>query len=307
MDKNSVYYKQVQLLIQVLPLVAGEDCFALKGGTAINLFVRNLPRLSIDIDLVYLPTKSRTEALGDIKQALGRISDVIEKSINGVVVQKAYEDKSDALRLMIRKNGVQIKVELSPVLRGTVYETELRSVTEQVEDEFGYVEMPVVSLADLYAGKICAALDRQHPRDLFDVKLLLENEGLTDVIRKATLVYLISHNRPIVELISPALKDISVLHETEFSQMVEIAVSLDELVATRQQLIMQFTSSMTGNDREFLLSFKRRDPDWNLLGLDGIEQLPAVKWKQLNLEKMSPTKHAAALDRLEIVLDLISK
>jgi predicted nucleotidyltransferase component of viral defense system len=307
MDKNSVYYKQVQLLIQVLPLVAGEDCFALKGGTAINLFVRNLPRLSVDIDLVYLPTKSRTEALGDIKQALGRISDVIEKSINGVVVQKAYEDKSDALRLMIRKNGVQIKVELSPVLRGTVYETELRSVTEQVEDEFGYVEMPVVSLADLYAGKICAALDRQHPRDLFDVKLLLENEGLTDVIRKATLVYLISHNRPIVELISPALKDISVLHETEFSQMMEIAVSLDELVATRQQLIMQFTSSMTGNDREFLLSFKRRDPDWNLLGLDGIEQLPAVKWKQLNLEKMSPNKHAAALDRLEIVLDLISK
>jgi predicted nucleotidyltransferase component of viral defense system len=141
MDKNSVYYKQVQLLIQVLPLVAGEDCFALKGGTAINLFVRNLPRLSVDIDLVYLPTKSRTEALGDIKQALGRISDVIEKSINGVVVQKAYEDKSDALRLMIRKNGVQIKVELSPVLRGTVYETELRSVTEQVE---GIEQLPAV-------------------------------------------------------------------------------------------------------------------------------------------------------------------
>jgi len=46
LDRTSTYYRQVQLLVQLLPLVAEEDCFALKGGTAINLFVRNLPRLS---------------------------------------------------------------------------------------------------------------------------------------------------------------------------------------------------------------------------------------------------------------------
>ena len=50
MDNNNIYYRQVQLLVQLLPLIAEEHCFALKGGTAINLFIRELPRLSVDID-----------------------------------------------------------------------------------------------------------------------------------------------------------------------------------------------------------------------------------------------------------------
>ncbi len=57
-----------------------------------------------------------------------------------------------------------------------------------------------------------AALDRQHPRDLFDVSALLANEGLTDALRTAFVVYLISHNRPAVELLAPGRLDI----EAEF-------------------------------------------------------------------------------------------
>lgn len=49
------YRAQMDLLLQVLPLVAKEESFALKGGTAINLFVRDMPRLSVDIDLTWLP------------------------------------------------------------------------------------------------------------------------------------------------------------------------------------------------------------------------------------------------------------
>ncbi|MEX5486892.1 nucleotidyl transferase AbiEii/AbiGii toxin family protein [Proteus mirabilis] len=195
MDRNSIYYKQVQLLIQVLPFVAKQQCFALKGGTAINLFVRDFPRLSVDIDLVYLPMKSRDDALQEICDALDAISSDLKIAFKDIELTEAYRSKRDALRLIVARNGVQIKVELSPVLRGTVYEPKLMEVCASVEDEFGYVKMPVVDLADLYAGKICAALDRQHPRDLFDVKWLLENEGLTDEIRKALLVYLSSHNR----------------------------------------------------------------------------------------------------------------
>ncbi|MEE8059486.1 MAG: nucleotidyl transferase AbiEii/AbiGii toxin family protein [Pseudomonadales bacterium] len=303
MDKGAVYYRQVQLLVQVLPLIAGEKCFALKGGTAINLFVRELPRLSVDIDLVYLPIKSRDESLGDIQRALGRISDVIEASLAGADVHKSYEDKPDALRLIVRKEGVQIKVELSPVLRGTVYAPVAMSVTESAENEFGYVEMLVVSVADLYAGKICAALDRQHPRDLFDIKFLLENEGITDEVRKASLVYLISHNRPIAELLSPILKDISTLYKSEFSRMTEIVITVDDLVVARQQLIEQLTLSITDDEKEFLMSFKRGNPSWDLLGLEGVEDLPAVKWKQLNLKNMSVNKHAQALGKLQAVLD----
>ncbi len=188
MDRNSEYYKQVQLLINVLPLVANEKCFALKGGTAINLFVRDFPRLSVDIDLVYLPMDDRDTALANITAALNRIADSILVAIPGTQIQKSFESRADALRLIVKQGDVQIKIELSPVLRGSVFPEEMREVSEKVEEQFGYVEMKMLSIPDLYAGKLCAALDRQHPRDLFDVKFLLENEGLTDDLKKTFLV-----------------------------------------------------------------------------------------------------------------------
>lgn len=67
------YRKQVALLVRVLPAVAAERCFALKGGTAINLFVRDLPRLSVDIDMTYVPVQSRAESLSAIDAAMKRI------------------------------------------------------------------------------------------------------------------------------------------------------------------------------------------------------------------------------------------
>lgn len=204
--------------------------------------------------------------------------------------------------MIVARNGVQIKVELSPVLRGTVYEPKLMEVCASVEDEFGYVKMPVVDLADLYAGKICAALDRQHPRDLFDVKWLLENEGLTDEIRKALLVYLSSHNRPMVELLSPQFKDITAIYEGEFTNMAETDVPLAELEAVRVRLVDLIHQGLTDSEKSFLLSFKNREPDWSLIGLDGVSELPAIKWKQINLANMPNDKHTQALEKLKGVL-----
>jgi len=306
MDRSGIYYRQVQLLLQTLPIIAQENCFALKGGTAINLFVRDLPRLSVDIDLVYLPMLGRAEALAEIKAALSRISDQIVARIHGANVHKGFEDRDDALRLVVSHAGVQIKIELSPVLRGTVYEPEAMAVTEKVEDEFGYVEMPLVSLPDLYAGKVCAALDRQHPRDLFDIKLLLENEGpgdsISDALRKAVIVYLISHNRPIAELLDPARKDIAALYHNEFVNMAELEVGLDELLAIREQLIELINQSFTPEEKCFLISFKHCTPDWSLLGLEGMAELPAVKWKLINLQRMNKEKYRAAVEKLEALL-----
>lgn len=302
MTVNIGYQQQVRLLLQVLPLVDKEDCFALKGGTAINLFVRDMPRLSVDIDLVYLPIEDRSTSLGNIKSALGRVSADIESNLKGTNVTAVYQDKSDALRLLVDRCGVRIKVELSPVLRGTVYEPESREVSERVEDEFGYAEVKVVSMADLYAGKICAALDRQHPRDLFDVHLLLNAEGLTEEIRKATLVYLISHQRPIAELLEPNRNDISHLYQGEFVGMVEGEVSQDVLEAAREDLITQLRSEITDKEYKFLLSFKNKVPDWELLDLKGIDNLPAVRWKLQNLEKMTPSAHQEAVSKLTAVI-----
>lgn len=302
MDRNSIYYKQVQLLMQVLPFVAKQECFALKGGTAINLFVREFPRLSVDIDLVYLPMKGLDEALQEIREALDAIGADLKVSFKDVELTEAYKSKRDSLRLIVARNGVQIKVELSPVLRGTVYEPQLMEVCAAVEDEFGYVEMPVVALADLYAGKMCAALDRQHPRDLFDIKWLLENEGLTEEIRKAFLVYLSSHNRPMAELLRPQYKDISAIYAGEFANMAEAYVPLEELLAVRARLVELIHQGLSDNEKDFLLSFKSREPDWALLDLEGASELPAIKWKQINLAKMPEKKHKLALDKLADIL-----
>lgn len=304
MERNSIYYRQVQLLLQLIPFVARHDCFALKGGTAINLFVRDLPRLSVDIDLVFLPMLERDEALVAIAKALSEIGKNFKKQMPDAVLIEAFRNRDDALRLTVTRAGIQIKIELSPVLRGTVFEPQLMSVRESVESEFGFAEMYVVSHADLYAGKICAALDRQHPRDLFDVKALLENEGLTDELRKALIIYMISHNRPISELLRPRFKDISGLYHGEFLSMSEQRVELAELESVREQLVQLINAAFTVEERRFLLSFKCLAPEWELLGLAGVENLPAIRWKQMNLAKMSPDKQHEAYRKLSNVLGI---
>jgi predicted nucleotidyltransferase component of viral defense system len=189
MPVSEVYQRQVSLLIRILPLVAAEECFALKGGTAINLFVRDMPRVSVDIDLTYLPLSSREESLAAIDAAMNRIAVRIRDAFCGVrVTAIGTKPEKVILKLLVRHEGAQVEIEVTPVLRGCVYEPELRAVSLSVEDAFGFAEIRVVSFADLYAGKIVAALDRQHPRDLFDVRDLLANEGINHDLRCAFVV-----------------------------------------------------------------------------------------------------------------------
>ena len=160
------YRQQVALLIRVLPFVAEERAFALKGGTAINLFVRDMPRLSVDIDLTYLPVEDRAASLAAIDDAMLRIKERIERRIPAARINASRSaDEKIVTKLLVRASGVQIKIEVTPVLRGAVYDPVVMSVVPAVEDAFGFAEMQVVSFADLYAGKIVAAFDRQHPRD----------------------------------------------------------------------------------------------------------------------------------------------
>src|SRR5690348_15932031 len=122
------YRRQVALLIRTLPLVAEEKAFALKGGTAINLFVRNMPRLSVDIDLTYLPVQPRAESLAAITAAMKRVKDRMVKTIPGAQVTEGTHEGATN-KLFVRADGVQIKIEITPVLRGCVYDPETRSVS----------------------------------------------------------------------------------------------------------------------------------------------------------------------------------
>ena len=306
MPADEQYRRQVALLVRTLPLVAQEKCFALKGGTAINLFVRDMPRLSVDIDLTYLPVADHEDSLRDIDAALCRIADRIEASLPSTRVHKSTLQSEEAVKavnkLVVRDDRVQIKVEVTPVLRGCVYEPEEKAVSDAVEERFGFAAIQVVSFADLYAGKLVAALDRQHPRDLFDVHDLLSNEGIDEPLRNAFIVYLISHNRPMAEVLAPTRRDISDEFARGFVGLTEVPVTLDALVQTRESLIAEIVGLMPDTHRRFLLSFKKGEPDWSLLDVPHAKTLPAVRWKLENLSRMHAQQRAKSIARLEAVL-----
>jgi predicted nucleotidyltransferase component of viral defense system len=297
MDKQSPYYRQVALLLSVLPVVASERCFALKGGTAINLFVRDFPRLSVDIDLAYLPLESRDVALPNVRAALARIAAILQQQPGVSAVLQT--NNPDEMRIVVSSQLAQIKIEVSPVARGTLYPPEERDVIEAVEEEFGFASMPVVSLADLYGGKLCAALDRQHPRDFYDVKMLLETQGIDRQIFNGFITYLLGHPRPLSEVLDPRWKDISELYANEFNGMASHIVSLEELNAIPELMISALKTHFTQRDYDFLMSFKRGEPDWDLAPENQIQHLPAVKWKLQNIGRMPKEKHIQALAKLE--------
>ena len=305
MPLAEAYRKQVALLVKIVPLVATETAFALKGGTAINLFLRDMPRVSVDIDLTYVPVKNRASSLKEIDAAMKRIAAAIEHGVHGAKVNaSAPKGEKGITKLIVRADGAQIKIEVTPVLRGCVYDPEIRSVSARVEEEFGFAEMQVVSFQDLYGGKIVAALDRQHPRDLFDVRDLLAKEGIDDKIRKAFIVYLLSHDRPMAEVVAPARLDISAEYKRGFEGMVDQPVTLDELLKAREDLIAEIVGKMPEQHKRFLISVKRGEPDWALLDLPGAKDLPAVQWKLENLAKLSAEKRAQLLKGLNAALGI---
>lgn len=300
---GDVYERQARLLVRVMPFVTEEAVFALKGGTAINLFVRDLPRLSVDIDLTYLPVQDRKTSLDAIDAALRRIAQRITDGLRGArVVRGNVRPEGTIDKLTVMADGVQIKVEVTPVLRGTVFEPVMQAVSPTVEDRFGFAEARMVSLPDLYAGKIMAALDRQHPRDLFDVRDLLANEGVGDELRQAFIVYLISHGRPMAEVLRPTRKNLADEFARGFEGMTEAPVALEDLLAAREAIIETMTGGMPAAHRRFLLGFKRGEPVWDLLGVAHAADLPAVRWKQQNLDKLNPDRRMALIAALEAVL-----
>ena len=291
-------------MLKTIPHVAAESCFALKGGTAINLFVRDMPRLSVDIDLAYLPVdEPRETALKKSSQALGRIAAAIKKTITGTRVQESRAREPErVIRLIVSTGPTRIKIEPNEVIRGSVFPSEERELSRRAEDLFELsVSARALSLADLYGGKLCAALDRQHPRDLFDVKILLDNEGITDDIRRAFVVYLASHDRPMHELLDPKRKDVRRIYENEFVGMPVEEIAYKDLVAARETLI-ETLKKLSDNEKTFLLSVKAGQPNWGVIGIEGIERLPAIQWKLANIRKIGEKRRAELLDKLKRTL-----
>jgi predicted nucleotidyltransferase component of viral defense system len=286
---NQVYLDSARLMTRVAPLVLVDDTFALKGGTAINLFVRDMPRLSVDLDLVF-PDHTLPR-----DQALRRINAAIRKSVarlkkQGFQTHALAAADARETKLLVRRDRIEIKIEVNFVMRGTVHPVRVASLKPGARETLqADLEIPVVSLEDMYGGKLVAAMDRQHPRDLFDVLQLLEHEGITAGIRRAFVVYLASHNRPVHEVLFPSLRDIRNEYENNFKGMTEEPVALEALLAARDRMARELQRGLSAAERLFLTSLVAAEPEWSLLGVQHLQQLPGLRWKLENLKQLRQT------------------
>ncbi len=295
---KEAYFKRVDLLLSVLPDVMEDPRLALKGGTAINLFVFDMPRLSVDIDLAYVPLEDRFTALEAIDTIFEQIKDVL--TAQGLSVTPKFTADNHAKQLIVMDQGELIKIEINHILRGCAYPPVTQALCPKAKDQFKkFMRIQCLAENDLFAGKICAALDRQHPRDLYDMHFFLESKTYTRELHNAFLIYLISNNRPISELIRPNQQDISHLYTNEFKGMTELDMSLEDLSKAFLRVVDLISFSMTVEDKEFLLSFKAGMPKWKLMPFEHIQNFPAVKWKLHNISKMEPEKRREMLARLE--------
>lgn len=299
------FVDQVKLLLQVLPVLRGQTTFALKGGTAINFFILDMPRLSIDIDLTYTGLGDRESSLQLLHIGLEKMVEDI-KAINSriKVTQQLTIDKSIIKKLQVNLGTTSIKIEPNYIMRGSLYPIQEYRISSRIEDEFNIFVDNIPSLVpeELYAGKICAALSRQHPRDLFDIKLLLENVGVTDAIRQAFVVYLACSPRPMHELLAPNILNISDIFETDFLTMTNYEVRLEELIEARDKLIKLINEQLTTSEKEFLFSLKEGKPRYDLMPFDNLDKLPALQWKLINIKKMDRIKAKIMQDNLSKVL-----
>jgi len=303
MDKH--YADTVRLLLAITPDVFANDIFVLKGGTAINLFVQDMPRLSVDLDVVYLPWQvPRDQALQAISQELGSIA----KRVASLGVQTRLVPSKDLgdIKLIAENEISQVKVEVNVVFRGSVLPVIHRPLSTGASDLFG-VEflVPMLDTDELYGSKLVAAMDRQHPRDLFDVWRLFETGGITDAMVECFVVYLAGHNRPTHEVLFGNDKDIAAEYERTFAGMTKMECSLEQLLQTRKRLRHELPQRLSAAHRQFLSTLTRAQPQWALLQCPHVGELPALRWKLANLEtfrQRRPRDFTAQADALDAAL-----
>ncbi|MDR0723995.1 MAG: nucleotidyl transferase AbiEii/AbiGii toxin family protein [Endomicrobium sp.] len=302
MNKEELYKRQAELLISVLPHIKLEECFALKGGTAINFFVRDLPRLSVDIDLTYIGFENRDIAFKNINNALERISTKLKKA-NLKTTISTYSN--EIKKVLCSSNFAEIKIEPNYNSRGYIYCPKVMPITEKIVDKYGvFLDSNIIATAELYGGKIHAAVSRQHPRDLFDIKILFQEEGgITQEIKKAFIYTVLADNSTPYELLNPTIKDQRQTLENNFYGMTDIEFTYKDHEQTLQKLIKTLHNSFTKEDREFILSFYSLNPKWDLVNIPNIQRLPAIQWKFINLQKMSKSQLDNQLEKIQLAFD----
>ena len=302
-EDKSANWQRMRLLVRLLPHVYGEAGLALKGGTAINAFLRPLLRLSVDIDLTYVNFSGRNQALEDMAACLTNIREKIAAAMPDV----RFVPTGKMEKLLVKQGEVTVQIETNKIVRATVFAPWEGSLCAAAQKEFSVSEYTtrLIDPAEIYAGKLVAMLARKHPRDLFDVHHLLDGQGISDRILDAFVVYLSSSNRPMHELLNPA--NSMAVDESKLLDLSEMIVgkqlSRDELEQAGIQARKIILERMQTRHRQFLLGMAQGTPDWILFNNENLEKLPGLQWKLLNIGKMDAKKRIHQAGLLQKILE----
>lgn len=293
---DDIYRRQVALLIRIMPSVFRIKDFAVHGGTAINLFYKNMPRYSVDIDLTYIPITDRRTSIDVINTHLTQLKQMIERTVPGIKVVH----KPDVLKLQCSYEGAMVKIEVNGTKRGIIGATGDHMLCARAQNEFQMgCKARIVSFSQLYGGKITAALSRQHPRDLFDCKYM-EVDNFKDV-KDGFMLCLLGSDKPIIESLRPNSIDQTEALEKQFAGMSDVPFSYADYEDARINLVKMVNDNLDSADKDFLLSFEVGNPIWNLCCAGDLSAYPSVRWKQQNiikLKEINPQKHLDGINKL---------
>ena len=280
------YLATARLLLDIAPTMFRSGLFAMKGGTALNLFVQDMPRLSVDIDVVFVDhAPDRDAALTAIRAELRGIQQALKN--RGQDVKLPDNAQGDEVRLFVISPDAQVKVEVNFVFRGTVLTAQMQPLAGSAQDLFTTnVSLPVLATPELYGSKLVAAMDRQHPRDIFDVMHMLQRFGWTEAAVDCFVAYLAGHNRPVHEVLFGPAKPLEPTFTNEFFGMTRDDVPLAALEGTQTRLRHELPRQLAAHHRDFLPSLVRGAPDWGLMPFDRLQALPAIRWKLQNLNTL---------------------
>ncbi len=194
------------------------------------------------------------------------------------------------MKLQISLHGIQIKIEVNQIIRGCISEPANLVLCEKAQKIFdAFCAINVVPESQLFGGKIIAALDRQHPRDLYDIKHLILSGDINDALKTGFIFLLLSSNRPIYVLLNPNRKDQHQAYENQFEGMNNEPFSYEEFEETRERIIRKVNMALQAEDKEFIISFKRLDPDWSIYDF---RKYPSIQWKLENLKIFKATNES---------------
>ncbi|WP_423128692.1 nucleotidyl transferase AbiEii/AbiGii toxin family protein [Gaoshiqia sp. Z1-71] len=292
---NKLYKEQVRLLLRILPVIYREEDFAVHGGTAINLFIKDLPRYSVDVDLTYIPFGPRDESLAEINKKLDAISQQLQRAVPNINIRPVPN------KLLCTLGRNTVKIEVNGIKRGIIGSTIEMPLCNKAQAEFGmYCKARIVPVEQLYGGKIAAALSRQHPRDLFDYNYM--DPDKINNLKRGFMFALLGSDKPFIASLAPHVINQQEALENQFRGMTDIPFTYENYETAREKLIAFINVMLNEEDKAFLVSFEEGDPQWEKSAYSDFRDFPSVQWKLHNVNKLKTqtrAKHRQEVERLK--------